>query len=162
MFGSPETQPGGRALKFYASQRLDIRRIETLKDGTEAVGNRVRVKVVKNKVAAPFRQAEFDIEFGTGISTSGCILDLGIEHNIVSKSGSFFSYGEDRLGQGRNNVKKFLDEHPEIAREIEAKIYETLNVDRDLVAEIDRDVVPEGVDPATGEITAERTAAVTA
>src|SRR3954470_19764340 len=162
MFGSPETQPGGRALKFYSSPRLDIRRIETLKEGTEAVGNRVRVKVVKNKVAPPFRQAEFDIEFGRGISTSGCILDLGIEHNIVNKSGSFFSYGEDRLGQGRNNVKKFLDEHPEIAREIEAKIYETLGVDRDLVAEIDRDEVPEGVDPATGEITAERTAAVTA
>ena len=94
MFGSPETQPGGRALKFYASQRLDIRRIETLKDGTEAVGNRVRVKVVKNKVAAPFRQAEFDIEFGKGISTSGCLIDLGLEHNIVSKSGSFFSYGK--------------------------------------------------------------------
>jgi recombination protein RecA len=162
MFGSPETQPGGRALKFYSSQRLDIRRIETLKDGTEAVGNRVRVKVVKNKVAAPFRQAEFDIEFGKGISTSGCILDLGIEHNIVSKSGSFFSYGEDRLGQGRNNVKAFLDEHPEIAREIESKIYEALGVDRDLVAEIDRDEIPEGVDPATGEIKAERTAAATA
>jgi recombination protein RecA len=162
MFGSPETQPGGRALKFYSSQRLDIRRIETLKDGTEAVGNRVRVKVVKNKVAAPFRQAEFDIEFGKGISTSGCILDLGIEHNIVSKSGSFFSYGDDRLGQGRNNVKNFLDEHPEIAREIESKIYEALGFDRDLVAEIDRDEVPEGVDPATGEIKAERAAAATA
>ena len=128
MFGSPETQPGGRALKFYASQRLDIRRIETLKDGTEAVGNRVRVKVVKNKVAAPFRQAEFDIEFGKGISTSGCILDLGIEHSIVSKSGSFFSYGDERLGQGRNNAKGYLDAHPEVAKEIEGKIYEILGV----------------------------------
>ena len=133
MFGSPETQPGGRALKFYSSQRLDIRRIETLKEGTEAVGNRVRVKVVKNKVAAPFRQAEFDIEFGKGISTSGCLIDLGIEHNVVTKSGSFFSYGDERLGQGRNNAKAFLDEHLEIAKEIEAKIYEALGIDRDLV-----------------------------
>ena len=113
MFGSPETQPGGRALKFYSSQRLDIRRIETLKEGTEAVGNRVRVKVVKNKVAAPFRQAEFDIEYGQGISTEGCIIDLGIEHDIVTKSGSFFSYGEERLGQGRNNAKGYLRENPE-------------------------------------------------
>ena len=115
MFGSPETQPGGRALKFYASQRLDIRRIETLKEGTEAVGNRVRVKVVKNKVAAPFRQAEFDIEYGLGISSEGCILDLGLEHNIVQKSGSFFSYGDERLGQGRNNAKGYLRENPEKA-----------------------------------------------
>ncbi len=131
---SPETQPGGRALKFYASQRLDIRRIETLKDGTEAVGNRVRVKVVKNKVAAPFRQAEFDIEYGQGISTSGCILDLGIEHNIVTKSGSFFSYGEERLGQGRNNAKAFLDEHPERAKEIEDKVWDALGLSRDPAA----------------------------
>ncbi|MTD43182.1 recombinase RecA [Conexibacter sp. W3-3-2] len=131
MFGSPETQPGGRALKFYSSQRLDIRRIETLKEGTEAVGNRVRVKVVKNKVAPPFRQAEFDIEFGKGISTSGCILDLGIENDIVQKSGSFFSYNGERLGQGRNNAKAFLDEHREIAMEIEAKIYTALGIDRD-------------------------------
>jgi recombination protein RecA len=129
MFGSPETQPGGRALKFYSSQRLDIRRIETLKEGTEAVGNRVRVKVVKNKVAAPFRQAEFDIEYGAGISSQGCILDLGIEHNIVQKSGSFFSYEDERMGQGRNNVKGYLREHPEIAAEIERKIYETLGVE---------------------------------
>jgi recombination protein RecA len=147
---SPETQPGGRALKFYASQRLDIRRIETLKEGTEAVGNRVRVKVVKNKVAAPFRQAEFDIEYGQGISSEGCILDLGLEHNIVSKSGSFFAYGDERLGQGRNNAKGYLREHPEIAREIEQKVYDALGV------------VPAGgpvpvpdpveVDPDTGEV----------
>jgi recombination protein RecA len=128
MFGSPETQPGGRALKFYSSQRLDIRRIETLKEGTEAVGNRVRVKVVKNKVAAPFRQAEFDIEFGTGISSEGCILDLGIEHNIVQKSGSFFSYEGERLGQGRNNAKAYLRENPDQAKAIEAKIYAALGV----------------------------------
>src|SRR6204780_711863 len=142
MFGSPETKPGGRALKFYASQRLDIRRIETLKDGTEAVGNRVRVKVVKNKVAAPFKQAEFDIEFGRGISTSGCLLDYGIEHNIVTKSGSFFSYGEERLGQGRGNAKAFLDEHPETAAEIQAKIYSALDFSRDLVKPIEHDEPP--------------------
>jgi recombination protein RecA len=136
MFGSPETQPGGRALKFYSSQRLDIRRIETLKDGTEAVGNRVRVKVVKNKVAAPFKQAEFDIEFGKGISTSGCLIDQGIEHNIITKSGSFFSYGDERLGQGRGNAKGFLDDHPETAREIEAKIYAALGIGQDLVKPI--------------------------
>jgi recombination protein RecA len=124
MFGSPETQPGGRALKFYASQRLDIRRIETLKEGTEAVGNRVRVKVVKNKVAAPFRQAEFDIEYGQGISAVGCLIDLGLEHNLVQKSGSFFSYGEERIGQGRNNAKAYLRENPAVAKELEQKIYE--------------------------------------
>src|SRR3989441_2628370 len=154
MFGSNETQPGGRALKFYASQRLDIRRIETLKDGTEAVGNRVRVKVVKNKVAAPFRQAEFDVAFGRGISTSGCLLDLGIEHNVVTKSGSFFSYGDERLGQGRNNAKQFLDEHLEIAKEIENKIYAALGVDRDLVAEIERD---DAIPAAMPDIEAEAT-----
>src|SRR3954465_1308655 len=129
MFGSPETQPGGRALKFYASQRLDIRRIETLKEGVEAVGNRVRVKVVKNKVAAPFRQAEFDIEYGQGISAEGCLIDLGLEHDIVQKSGSFFSYGDERLGQGRHNVKGYLRENPQVAEEIERKIYEALGVD---------------------------------
>jgi recombination protein RecA len=144
MFGSPETQPGGRALKFYSSQRLDIRRIETLKDGTEAVGNRVRVKVVKNKVAAPFRQAEF----GKGISTSGCILDLGIEHNVVAKSGSFFSYGSERLGQGRNNAKAFLDEHAEIAKEIEGKVYEALGIGQDLTP-IDR---PDEERPGAGDV----------
>ena len=132
MFGSPETQPGGRALKFYSSQRLDIRRIETLKEGTEAVGNRVRVKVVKNKVAAPFRQAEFDIEYGAGISHEGGLLDLAIEEDLVQKSGSFFSYGELRLGQGRNNTKQYLAENPELAREIEVKLFEKLGVDRSL------------------------------
>jgi recombination protein RecA len=137
MFGSPETQPGGRALKFYSSQRLDIRRIETLKDGAEAVGNRVRVKVVKNKVAAPFKQAEFDIEFGRGISTSGCLIDLGIEHNIITKSGSFFSYGDERLGQGRNNAKAFLDDHQDVAKEIEAKVYAALGIGQDLVKPIE-------------------------
>ncbi|MGI8632405.1 MAG: recombinase RecA [Solirubrobacterales bacterium] len=129
MFGSPETQPGGRALKFYASQRLDIRRIETLKDGTEAVGNRVRVKVVKNKVAAPFRQAEFDIEYGRGVSRSGGLLDLALENDLIQKSGSFFSYGDERLGQGRNNVKRYLDEKPELAIEIHTKVFEKLGID---------------------------------
>jgi recombination protein RecA len=135
MFGSPETQPGGRALKFYASQRLDIRRIETLKDGTEAVGNRVKVKVVKNKVAPPFRVAEFDIEFGKGISSAGCLLDLALEHNIVTKSGSFFSYGDERIGQGRSNAKAHIEETPDVAREIEDKIYAALGIDRDGSAE---------------------------
>jgi recombination protein RecA len=128
-FGSPETQPGGRALKFYSSQRLDIRRIETLKDGTEAVGNRVRVKVVKNKVAAPFRQAEFDIEYGVGISREGGLLDFGMEQDLVQKSGSFFSYGETRLGQGRNNAKQFLVDNPELALEIERKVRRALGID---------------------------------
>ena len=129
MFGSPETQPGGRALKFYSSQRLDIRRIETLKEGTEAVGNRVRVKVVKNKVAPPFKQAEFDIEYGQGISKEGGVLDLALEHDLVQKSGSFFSYGETRLGQGRNNVKEFLRDNPEMRDELEAKVYEKLGAE---------------------------------
>jgi recombination protein RecA len=130
-FGSPETQPGGRALKFYSSQRLDIRRIETLKDGTEAVANRVRVKVVKNKVAAPFKQAEFDIEYGVGISREGSLIDLGIEHDLVQKSGSFFSYGDTRLGQGRSNSKQFLVENPDIANEIEERILKAEGISRD-------------------------------
>jgi recombination protein RecA len=130
MFGSPETQPGGRALKFYCSQRLDMRRIETLKEGTEAVGNRVRVKVVKNKVAAPFRQAEFDIEYGVGVSKEGGLLDLALENDLIQKSGSFFSYGELRLGQGRANTKQYLAENPELASEIEAKIFEALEIER--------------------------------
>ena len=131
MFGSPETQPGGRALKFYSSQRLDIRRIETLKEGTEAVGNRVRVKVVKNKVAPPFRQAEFDIEYGVGISKEGGLLDMALEHDLIQKSGSFFSYGETRLGQGRNNTKEFLRDNPELAAELETKIHTKLGIGED-------------------------------
>ena len=127
---SPETQPGGRALKFYSSQRIDIRRIETLKEGTEAVGNRVRAKIVKNKVAPPFRQAEFDIEYGVGISSEGCLIDLGIEHGIVQKSGAFFSYDGERLGQGRNNAKAFLRENRETANAIEEKIYAALGLER--------------------------------
>src|SRR6266540_459626 len=129
-FGSPETQPGGRALKFYSTQRLDIRRIETLKEGTEAVGNRCRVKVVKNKVASPFRQAEFDIEYGVGISNEDCLLDLALEQDLVQKSGSFFSYGELRLGQGRNKTKQYLAENPETTREIEAKLADALGIER--------------------------------
>jgi recombination protein RecA len=124
MFGSPEVTPGGRALKFYSSVRLDIRRIETIKEGAEAVGNRVRVKVVKNKMAPPFRQAEFDIVYGEGISHTGNLLDLGVEDGLVTKSGAYFSYGEERLGQGRSAAKAFLGEHTDIADELEARIRE--------------------------------------
>jgi recombination protein RecA len=118
MFGSPETTPGGRALKFYSSVRLDIRRIETLKEGTEAVGNRVRVKVVKNKVAPPFKQAEFDIAYGEGISWEGSVLDVALEHKLIQKAGSYFSFGDERLGQGRTNVKAFLVEHPDVTAKL--------------------------------------------
>jgi len=118
MFGSPEVTPGGRALKFYSSVRLDIRRIETLKEGAEAYGNRVRVKVVKNKVAPPFKQAEFDIIYGSGISWEGTVLDTGIERKVVTKSGSYFSFGDERLGQGRVNATAFLREHPDVTQQI--------------------------------------------
>ena len=134
-FGSPETQPGGRALKFYSSQRLDIRRIETLKEGTEAVGNRVRVKVVKNKVASPFRQAEFDIDYGEGISRAGELVDLGVEHKLVIKSGAWFSYGDVRLGQGRENSKQFLRDNQELAAELELKVREKLGIPGSVPAE---------------------------
>ena len=122
MFGNPETQPGGRALKFYSSVRLDVRRIETLKLGNDMVGIRTRVKVVKNKVAPPFKQAEFDIMFGQGISRSGSIIDIGAELSIITKSGAFYSYKGDRLGQGRENAKRFLDEHVEMMDAIENEI----------------------------------------
>src|SRR5216117_1575362 len=118
MFGNPETTPGGRALKFYSSVRLDIRRIETLKEGVEAIGNRVRVKVVKNKVAPPFKQAEFDIIYGSGISWEGTVLDAGLERKAVTKSGSYFSFGDERLGQGRQNATAFLREHPDVTQQI--------------------------------------------
>ena len=126
MFGNPETTTGGNALKFYASVRMDIRRIASLKQGQDAIGNRTRVKVVKNKVAPPFKEAEFDIMYGTGISKEGDLVDLGVECNIVEKSGSWFSYGEERIGQGRENAKKFLIDHPEMAADIEAKVLEHL------------------------------------
>ncbi len=126
MFGNPETTTGGNALKFYASVRLDIRRMAQIKDGEEAIGNRVKVKVVKNKVAPPFRSAEFDIVFGEGISKMGEIVDMGVELGIVQKSGSWFSYGSDKLGQGRDTVKQLLHDNPELAAQIEAKIREKI------------------------------------
>ena len=143
MFGSPETTPGGRALKFYASVRLDIRRIETLKEGTEAVGNRARVKVVKNKVAPPFRQAEFDILYGEGISREGEIIELGVQHNIIEKSGAWYSYGKDRIGQGRHAARTFLKEHTDLAAQLEARIREDAGVPNP-------NLLP--FDPVTGEV----------
>ncbi|HAP93136.1 MAG TPA: DNA recombination/repair protein RecA, partial [Desulfotomaculum sp.] len=127
-FGNPEVTPGGRALKFYSSVRLDVRKQDTLKQGTEIIGNRTRVKVVKNKIAPPFKQAEFDIMYGTGISREGIIIDAASELNIIAKSGAWYSYGEDRLGQGRENVKEYLKEHPELAREIEQKVRQVFNL----------------------------------
>jgi recombination protein RecA len=130
MFGNPETTPGGRALKFYSSVRLDIRRIETLKDGVEAFGNRVRVKVVKNKVAPPFKQAEFDIIYGSGISWEGTVLDTGLERKAVQKSGSYFSFQEERLGQGRQNATAFLREHPDVTQKILTQIQADVGPDQ--------------------------------
>ena len=128
MFGNPETTTGGNALKFYSSVRLDIRRSTQIKDGDQVMGNRTRVKVVKNKVAPPFRLAEFDIMYGQGISKAGEIIDLGVEHEIISKSGSWFSYGETRLGQGRDTVKQLFIDNPELAEEVEAKIKESIEI----------------------------------
>jgi len=130
MFGNPETTPGGRALKFYASVRLDIRRIETLKEGVEAIGNRVRVKVVKNKVAPPFKQAEFDIIYGSGVSWEGTVLDTGLERKVVQKSGSYFSFEDERLGQGRQNATAFLREHPDVCEQILVRIQADVGEDQ--------------------------------
>jgi len=143
MFGSPETTPGGRALKFYSSVRLDIRRIEAIKDGGENVGNRVRVKVAKNKMAPPFRLAEFDIMFGEGISREGSLLDVAVDQGVVKKSGAWFTYEKDQLGQGRENAKRFLRENPEIAMQLQAKIYEMVGM--------------AGTIPASGGVTEEVT-----
>ncbi len=128
MFGNPETTPGGRALKFYSSVRLDVRKVENLKDGTEVIGSRVRVKVVKNKVAPPFRQCEFDIIYGKGISKEGSLLDVGVDLEIVKKSGAWFTYEGEQLGQGRENARQFLAEHPEVAAEIERRVREAVGL----------------------------------
>ncbi|HHU85314.1 MAG TPA: recombinase RecA [Peptococcaceae bacterium] len=128
IYGSPETTTGGRALKFYASIRLEVRKQENIKQGTDIIGNRTRVKVVKNKVAPPFKQADFDIMYGFGISREGSILDVAAELGVISKSGAWYSYGDERLGQGRENVKEYLREHPEITREVELKIRQALNI----------------------------------
>jgi recombination protein RecA len=147
MFGSPETTAGGRALKFYASVRLDIRRIATLKEGDSAVGNRTRVKVVKNKVAAPFREAEFDILYNEGISREGELLDFAVEKNIVQKAGTWMSFGEDRLGQGRENARMFLKEHADVRARLEAKLLPSLGL---------RSAEPESAVPAAVEAVAEK------
>jgi recombination protein RecA len=129
MFGSPETTPGGRALKFYASVRLEVRRIEALKQGAETIGSRVRVKVVKNKVAPPFKQAEFDLLYGEGISRLGSLLEVATDLRVVTKSGAWYSFGQERLGQGRENAREYLKEHPELAAEIERRVKEALEPD---------------------------------
>jgi recombination protein RecA len=146
MFGSPETTTGGKALKFYASVRMDVRRIETLKDGTDAVGNRTRVKVVKNKVAPPFKQAEFDIVYGQGISREGSLIDVGVEQGLIKKSGAWYTYESDQLGQGKENVRSFLRDNPDLADEIEKKIKEKLGVGARVDADEPIDVVPAPVD----------------
>ncbi len=138
MFGSPETTTGGKALKFYASVRLDVRRIETMKDGGEAVGNRTRVKVVKNKVSPPFKQAEFDILYGHGISREGSLIDMGVDQGILRKSGAWYTYEGDQLGQGKENARRFLKENPDIGNDIEKRIKEKL----DIGPKLDADAVP--------------------
>ena len=147
MYGSPEVTPGGRALKFYASVRLDIRRIETIKDGTESVGNRVKVKVAKNKMASPFRLAEFDIMFGQGISREGSLLDVAVDHGVVHKSGAWFTFDDDQLGQGRENAKRFLRENPEVAMQLQAKVYDLVGLGESAA----EDAVEEDVVAGSGE-----------
>ena len=136
VFGNPETTPGGRALKFYSSVRLDIRRIESIKDGTEIVGNRTRVKVVKNKCSSPFKQAEFDIMYGKGISREGSLIDVGVDVGIVKKSGAWFTYEGEQLGQGRENAKQFLAENPEIMVEIQERIFREVGIGDHDAAEV--------------------------
>jgi recombination protein RecA len=145
MFGSPETTTGGKALKFYASVRLDIRRIETLKDGTDAVGNRTRVKVVKNKMSPPFKVAEFDILYGIGISREGSLIDLGVDQGIVRKSGAWYTYDGDQLGQGKENARNYLRENPDLANEIEKRIKEKLGIG----PKLDADATASAAKPAT-------------
>ncbi|MEU9021699.1 recombinase RecA [Actinomadura sp. NPDC048394] len=156
MFGSPETTTGGRALKFYASVRLDVRRIETLKDGTEAVGNRVRVKVVKNKMAPPFRVADFDLLYGQGISREGGLIDLGVEHGFVRKSGAWYTYDGDQLGQGKENARNFLKANPDMADGIEKKIKEKLGIGPKVDKEAEPAAVPVdgAADPAPAPVAA--------
>jgi recombination protein RecA len=154
MFGSPETTPGGRALKFYSSVRLDIRRIETLKDGVEAIGNRVRVKVDKNKVAPPFKQAEFDIMYGLGIPWEGTVLDAAIERKAVQKSGSYFSFGDERLGQGRHNATAFLREHPDVTQQILAALQMQIGPDQVVSARLLPTAAPEDAAKAHEEVAA--------
>ena len=145
MFGSPETTTGGRALKFYSSVRLDVRRIETLKDGSEMVGNRTRVKVVKNKVAPPFKQAEFDIIYGEGISREGSLIDMGVANGIIRKAGAWFTYESDQLGQGKENARNFLRNNPKIAEEIDRRIRTALGV-------VEQDAPDGRINPETGEV----------
>jgi recombination protein RecA len=161
MFGSPETTPGGRALKFYSSVRLDVRKIETLKDGTEVVGSRTRVKVVKNKVAPPFRQCEFDIIYGKGISREGSLLDVGVSTEIVKKNGAWFTYEGEQLGQGKENAREFLAEHTDMAQEIERRVREAVGLTAfgdDAPVEVDLDALPgdpdaiAAVDEAKGKL----------
>jgi recombination protein RecA len=142
MFGSPETTTGGKALKFYASIRIDVRRIETLKDGADAVGNRTRAKIVKNKVAPPFKQAEFDIIYGQGISREGSLIDVGVEQGLIKKSGAWYTYDSDQLGQGKENVRSFLKDNPDLADEMEKKIKEKLGVGAQIDESVPIDVVP--------------------